>query len=303
MAFIQYVMQIMFAVMMVSMMAFMIPRGQASAARINEVLAINPEVTDPLNPKLLEPGPGLVEFSHVTFSYPGAEEPAIADVSFTMRPGETTAIIGGTGSGKTALVSLIPRFYDVDSGIIRVDGVDVRDMTQATLRNKIGYVPQRATLFTGSVADNIRYGNLEASDAMVRHAADVAQATNFVVEFPDQFDAIISQGGNNLSGGQKQRLCIARAIVRHPEIYIFDDSFSALDYRTDSDLRSALKEELNDATLLIVAQRVSTVKDADQIIVLEEGRVVGMGTHSELLQSSPVYKEIVASQLSQEEIA
>lgn len=303
MAFIQYVMQIMFAVMMVSMMAFMIPRGQASAARINEVLAINPEVTDPLNPQALGSERGVVEFQHVTFSYPGAEEPAIADVSFAMRPGEITAIIGGTGSGKTALISLIPRFYDVDSGSIRVDGVDVRDMTQATLRAKIGYVPQRATLFTGSVAENIRYGNNDASDAAVRHAADVAQATPFVLEFNGQFDAIIAQGGNNLSGGQKQRLCIARAIVRHPEIYIFDDSFSALDYRTDSDLRAALKKELKDSTLLIVAQRVSTVMDADQIIVLEEGRVVGVGTHSELLQSSPVYKEIVASQLSQEEIA
>lgn len=303
MAFIQYVMQIMFAVMMVSMMAFMIPRGQASAARINEVLDILPQVIDPETPMNPGRGGGLVEFEHVTFSYPGAEEPAIADVSFTMRPGETTAIIGGTGSGKTALISLIPRFYDIDSGSLRVDGIDVRQMTQDTLRAKIGYVPQRATLFTGTVSDNIRYGNEDASDALVRHAADVAQATEFVLEMHQGFDSIISQGGGNLSGGQKQRLCIARAIVRQPEIYIFDDSFSALDYRTDRDLRLALKQEVKGATVLIVAQRVSTVVDADQIIVLEEGRVVGMGTHSALLESSQVYQEIVASQLSEEEIA
>lgn len=303
MAFIQYVMQIMFAVMMVSMMAFMIPRGQASAARINEVLAIRPQVTDPDNP--LVPGQvrGLVEFQHVTFSYPGAEEPAIADVSFTMRPGETTAIIGGTGSGKTALVSLIPRFYDVDRGSVRVDGIDVRDMSQTALRAKIGFVPQRATLFTGSVTDNIRYGKEDASDAMVRHAADVAQATDFVLELPQGFPSMISQGGSNLSGGQRQRLSIARAIVRNPEIYIFDDSFSALDYRTERDLRHALKQELQGASLLIVAQRVSTVMEADQIIVLEEGRIVGVGTHAALLESSHVYKEIVASQRSEEETA
>ena len=303
MAFIQYVMQIMFAVMMVSMMAFMIPRGQASALRINEVLAMNPEITDPEHPATPGTTKGQIEFRHVTFNYPGAEEPALSDISFTANSGEITAIIGGTGAGKSTLLNLIPRFYDVTRGSILIDGVDVREMSQATLREKIGYVPSRAILFTGSITDNIRYGNDNASDEMVHHAADIAQATEFVKEMPSQFDSVISQGGVNLSGGQKQRLSIARALVKQAEIYLFDDSFSALDYKTDAMLRSALRHEVSTSTVIIVAQRVSTVMDADRILVLDDGKLVGIGTHRELLQTCPVYQEIVSSQLSPEEIA
>lgn len=303
MAFIQYVMQIMFAVMMVSMMAFMIPRGQASALRINEVLAMNPEITDPEHPASPNAETGHIEFRNVSFNYPGAEEPALSDISFTANSGEITAIIGGTGAGKSTLLNLIPRFYDVTSGSILIDGVDVRDMSQATLRAKIGYVPSRAILFTGSITDNIRYGNDNASEEMVHHAADIAQATEFVKEMPSQFDSVISQGGVNLSGGQKQRLSIARALVKQAEIYLFDDSFSALDYKTDAMLRSALRNEVSSSTVIIVAQRVSTVMDADRILVLDDGKLVGVGTHHELLETCPVYQEIVSSQLSPEEIA
>ena len=303
MAFIQYVMQIMFAVMMVSMMAFMIPRGQASALRINEVLAMNPEITDPEHPASPAAETGQVEFRHVSFNYPGAEEPALSDISFTANAGEITAIIGGTGAGKSTLLNLIPRFYDVTSGSIFIDGVDVRDTSQATLRAKIGYVPSRAILFTGSITDNIRYGNDNASEEMVHRAAEIAQATEFVKEMPSQFESVISQGGVNLSGGQKQRLSIARALVKQAEIYLFDDSFSALDYKTDAMLRSALRHEVSSATVIIVAQRVSTVMDADRILVLDDGKLVGIGTHHELLKNCPVYQEIVSSQLSPEEIA
>jgi ATP-binding cassette subfamily B protein len=244
-----------------------------------------------------------VEFHNVTFSYPGAEEPAIGDISFQARPGEVTAIIGGTGSGKSTLVSLIPRFYDVDSGRLLVDGVDVREVAQDQLRATIGFVPQRAVLFSGTVAENIRYGKEDASDEEVRHAADVAQASDFIAAMPNGFDAVIAQGGTNVSGGQKQRLSIARALVRRPEIYVFDDSFSALDYKTDARLRSALKQETDDATVLIVSQRVSTIMDSDQIIVLDEGHVAGIGRHRELMSTCEVYRDIVASQLSSEEIA
>ena len=303
MAFIQYVMQIMFAVMMVAMMAFMIPRGEASALRVNEVLAMTPEINDPADPRPAGSERAHLEFRNVTFQYPGAEEAALSDISFSARSGEITAIIGGTGAGKSTLLNLIPRFYDCSAGSIRVDGVDVRDMTQADLRRKIGYVPQRAVLFTGSVADNLRYGDSDASAAAVRNAAAVAQATEFVDAMEGGFDALLTQGGTNLSGGQKQRLSIARALVRRPEIYLFDDSFSALDYRTDAQLRAALRKEVAGATVLIVAQRVSTVVDADRILVLDEGRLVGTGTHRELMASCPVYREIVSSQLSPEEIA
>jgi ATP-binding cassette subfamily B multidrug efflux pump len=302
MAFIQYVTQIMFAVMMVSMMSFMIPRGQASALRINEVLALDPAIVDPEAPRPAAQG-GEVIFDHVTFFYPGAEEPALADVSFTARPGQTTAIIGGTGAGKSTLVSLIPRFYDVTHGSIRIDGVDVRDMTQEALRAKIGYVPSRAVLFSGSVADNIRYGDLQADAEAVRRAAETAQATEFIDAMPGGLEAMVAQGGMNLSGGQKQRLSIARALVRRADIYLFDDCFSALDYKTDAALRRALRREVAGATVILVAQRVSTVMDADQIIVLDEGRVAGIGPHRQLLDTCPVYREIVDSQLSPEEIA
>ncbi|PSR20623.1 MAG: multidrug ABC transporter ATP-binding protein [Sulfobacillus acidophilus] len=303
MAFIQYVMQIMFAVMMVSMMSFMIPRGQASALRINQVLSMDPEITDPTEPQEPDGAQGQIEFRHVTFNYPGAEEPAISDISFTARAGEITAIIGGTGAGKSTLLNLVPRFYDVTDGSILIDGVDVRQMSQATLRAKIGYVPQRAILFTGTISENIRYGNDEASDDLVQRAAEIAQATEFIREMPSQFESVISQGGVNLSGGQKQRLAIARALVKRPEIYLFDDSFSALDYKTDAQLRAALRHEIAQATVLIVAQRVSTVIDADRIVVLDEGQLVGVGSHHELLQTCPLYQEIVSSQLSPEEIA
>ena len=301
-AFLQYAMLILFALLMISMMFIMLPRAAASADRINEVLEIEPEIKDADQVKRADKQKGYVEFQNVTFSYPGAEEPALSHISFSAAPGEVTAIIGGTGSGKSTLVSLIPRFYDIDSGHLLVDGVDVREMAQEHLRSKMGFVPQKAVLFSGTVAENIRYGKEDATDEEVRHAADVAQATEFISEMKDGFDSIIAQGGTNVSGGQKQRLSIARALVRKPEIYVFDDTFSALDFKTDARLRAALKQETLDATVLIVAQRVNTVMDADQIIVLEEGRIAGIGTHRELMRSNEVYREIVSSQLSLEEI-
>ena len=299
-AFLQYAMQLLFALMMVTMMFIMLPRASASAVRINEVLAIDPEINDLPQTRRAEGERGHVEFRDVTFSYPGAEEPAIAGISFRAGPGEITAIIGGTGSGKSTLINLIPRFYDVDSGGVLVDGVDVRELAQEELRAKIGFVPQRAVLFSGTVASNIRYGDEMASDDEIRHAADVAQASEFITALPQGFDAPVAQGGTNLSGGQKQRLSIARALVRRPEIYVFDDSFSALDFRTDANLRAALRREVRDATVLIVAQRVSTVMDADRIVVLDEGRVAGIGTHRELMETCDVYREIVSSQLGVE---
>jgi ATP-binding cassette subfamily B protein len=302
-AFMQYAMQILFAMLMLSMMFIMLPRAAASATRINEALAIAPEIVDAANPQHAHDEAGYVEFDDVTFSYPGAEEPALSHVSFRARPGQVTAIIGGTGAGKSTLTALIPRFYDVDSGRVLVDGVDVRQLTQQELRARIGLVPQTAVIFSGAIAENIRYGNEGASDEAVRHAADVAQASEFIEELGDGIDSVIAQGGTNLSGGQKQRLSIARALVRKPEIYIFDDSFSALDYATDAKLRAALRQETTHSTVLIVAQRVSTIMDADQILVLDEGRMVDIGTHRELMERSEVYREIVLSQLSAEEVA
>lgn len=303
MAFLQYAMQIMFSLIMVSIMFVMIPRAEASAVRINEVLDTIPEINDPEYAKSGDNKKGFVEFKDVTFSYPGAEQPAISNISFSAKPGEVTAIIGGTGSGKSTLISLIPRFYDVESGSILVDGIDVREMSQESLRAKIGFVPQKAVLFTGSITDNIRYGKEDATEEEVKHAAEIAQATEFISNMKDGFDSEISQGGTNVSGGQKQRLSIARALVRRPEIYVFDDSFSALDFKTDAKLRAALKRETVESTVLIVAQRVSTVMDADRIIVLDEGEVAGIGSHKELLNTCQVYREIVLSQLSEEEIA
>src|SRR5579883_1509954 len=302
-AFLQYAMQILFSLLMVSMLFIMLPRAAASADRINEVLALEPGITDAKQVKEANEQRGSVEFVDVTFSYPGAEEPALSNISFSARPGQVTAIIGGTGAGKSTLVNLIPRFYDVDSGHVLVDGVDVREMAQEQLRAKIGFVPQKAVLFSGTVAQNIRYGKEDASDEEVRHAAEIAQATEFISEMPDGFDSVIAQGGINVSGGQKQRLSIARDLVRKPEIYVFDDSFSALDFKTDARLRAALRKETLHATVLIVSQRVSTVMDADQIIVLDEGHVAGIGTHQELMETCEVYREIVSSQLSMEEIA
>jgi ATP-binding cassette, subfamily B, multidrug efflux pump len=304
-ASLQYAMQILFAVFMVTAMFVMLPRASASAARINDVRDVVPEIVDPAKPAQpqLATKRGRVEFQNVTFQYPGAEEPALTGVSFTAHPGEVTAIIGGTGSGKSTLAGLIPRFYDVNHGRVLVDGVDVREMTQADLRARIGFVPQKAVLFTGSVAANIRYGREEASDEEVRHAATVAQAIEFVDAMPETFASPISQGGINLSGGQKQRLSIARAIVRKPDVYVFDDSFSALDFATDAKLRAALKSETSNATVFVVAQRISTVINADRIVVLDNGRVVDIGTHAELFEKSEIYREIVASQVSLEEVA
>lgn len=302
MAFLQYVMQIMFSLMMVSMMFVMLPRAMASVIRINEVLDTDPGIKDPLQGEA-PASKGHVEFQNVSFRYPGAELPVLANISFQARPGEVTAIIGGTGSGKSTLVNLIPRFYDVDSGSILVDGVDVRAMTQDGLRAKIGLVPQQAVLFTGTIAENIRYGKDDASDEDIIAAAKTSQALEFIESMPDGFESEVAQGGINLSGGQKQRLAIARALVRRPEIYIFDDSFSALDFRTDARLRKALKEETGEATVLIVAQRVTTVMDADRIIVLDQGAIAGIGSHDELMNNCGVYREIVLSQVSEEEIA
>lgn len=304
MSFIQYAMQILFSLIMVSMMFVMIPRASASAVRINEVLNMEPMIKDTSISKSSETNlKGYIEFQEVTFSYPGAEQPAIQNISFSANPGEVTAIIGGTGSGKSTLISLIPRFYDVESGRVLVDGIDVRNMTQEELRSRIGYVPQKAVLFTGTISENIRYGKEDATDEEVRHAAEVAQASGFISEMEQGYDSPIAQGGTNVSGGQKQRLSIARALVRRAEIYIFDDSFSALDFKTDAKLREALKQETQESTLIIVAQRVSTVMDADRIIVMDDGQIVGIGTHAELMENCGVYREIVYSQLSEEEIA
>ena len=303
-ASLQYAMQILFAVFMVTALFVMLPRAAASAARINEVLDLEPELVDPAASDRPPAAPrGQVEFQDVTFQYPGAEEPALTGVSFTAHPGEVTAIVGGTGSGKSTLVGLIPRFYDVNGGRVLLDGVDVRKLTQAELRARIGFVPQQATLFTGTVAANIRYGRQEATDEEVRRAAATAQALDFVEAMPQQFESPIAQAGINLSGGQKQRLAIARAVVRRPDVYVFDDSFSALDFATDARLRAALREETAAATVFVVAQRISTVINADRIIVLDEGRVVGIGTHAELLKTSEVYREIVSSQVSLDEVA
>lgn len=311
MAFIQYAWQIMFALIFASMMFVMIPRASASAARINAILDMVPDIVDPTSgdAKHVKKSTGAVNargqlaFNNVSFHYPGAEMPALTGITFEANPGEVTAIIGGTGSGKSTLINLIPRFYDVSGGSVTIGGVDIREMTQEELRAGIGLVPQKAVLFTGTIADNIRFGTDDATEDQIRHAAVVAQAYDFVSEMKDGFDSPIAQGGTNVSGGQKQRLSIARALVRKPSIYLFDDSFSALDFKTDAKLRAALRGETTDATVLIVAQRVSTVMDADRIIVLDDGEVSAIGTHRDLLQTSTVYREIVTSQLSEEEIA
>ena len=320
MASLQYAIQILFAVFMVTAVFVMLPRAAASAERINAALDVVPDVVDPLNVgsgvnvasafSRTENGEsgfsrtiGRVEFQNVTFQYPGAQEPAVSDVSFTALPGEVTAIIGGTGSGKSTLAGLIPRFYDVNAGRLLVDGVDVREMRQAGLRARIGYVPQKAVLFTGTVASNIRFGHDEATDDEMRHAASVAQAAEFIDQMKDGYDSPVSQGGINLSGGQKQRLAIARALSRRAPIYVFDDSFSALDFTTDARLRAALKADLAGATVVIVSQRIGTVMHADRIVVLDDGRVVGQGRHAELLETCEVYRQIAESQASLGEVA
>jgi ATP-binding cassette subfamily B multidrug efflux pump len=302
-AFIQYATQILFSLLMLVMLFIMVPRAQVSAVRINEVLETNLDILDPQETKLASSEKGFVEFKDVSFRYPGAEKPALTNITFSARPGEWTAIIGGTGSGKSTLVNLIMRFYDVESGSIFVDGVDVRAMSQKILRAKIGFVPQKTVLFSGTIAENIKYGKENATMEEIEHAAHVAQATEFILGIEAGFDHYIAQGGTNVSGGQKQRLSIARALIRKAEIYIFDDSFSALDFKTDARLRAALKPEMADATVFIIAQSISTVRDADRIIVLDAGQIAGMGTHEELINTCKVYGEIVASQLYGEELA
>ena len=303
MAFIQYTMQIIMSFLVIAMMSVMIPRASVSAGRICEVIETEPTIEDPKNAKEFSGNKkGVVEFKNVSFKYPDAEENILSDISFTAKPGETTAFIGSTGSGKSTLINLIPRFFDVTEGQILVDGADIREVTQKDLRDKIGYVPQKGILFTGTIASNLRYGNTNATDEQIREAAEIAQATEFIDSKPEGFDTEIAQGGTNVSGGQKQRLSIARAIAKNPEIYIFDDSFSALDLKTDAALRKALKKKTGDSTVLIVAQRISTILHAEQIIVLDEGRIVGKGTHEELLKNCEVYKQIALSQLSKEEL-
>ena len=303
MAFQQYVMQVMFAIVMSTMLFVMLPRASASAERVNEILDMDISIVDKTDIIPETTCKGCVEFKDVSFSYFGAQEPAIKGISLTAKPGEVTAIIGGTGSGKSTLVKLIPRFYDVTKGQVLVDGVDVKDFPQLALRERIGYVPQKINLMSGTIAKNVRYGKEDASDEQVREALQTVQASEFVDELLDGIESAVAQGGTNYSGGQKQRLCIARALVRKPEVYIFDDSFSALDFKTDAKLRRAMKGEMKDATVFIVAQRVSTVMNAERIIVLDDGKVVGQGKHKELLKTCTTYKEIVKSQLSLEEMA
>jgi ATP-binding cassette subfamily B multidrug efflux pump len=302
-AFLAYILQIMFAVMMAVFMVIFIPRAIASAVRLEAVLNTQPAITDPEQP--IEPAAvtGAVEFRDVTFGYPGGEKPVLHGLSFRLRPGATTAIIGGTGSGKTTLLNLIPRFFDVTDGTVAVNDVDVRRQRLDTLWSSIGLVPQQAYLFRGTIADNLRFGKDDATEEELWHALEVAQAKDFVAAMPEKLEAPVDQGGTNLSGGQRQRLAIARALVRRPPLYLFDDCFSALDAGTDARLRSALKPEARDAAVVIVAQRVSTILSADQIIVLDAGRIVGIGTHQELMSSTDAYREIVASQLGEEAVA
>ncbi len=303
-AFITYTMQIVMSFLMLSMVAVMLPRAGVAADRIDEVIKTPAAIHDPAAPKALPDGgtKGVVAFNDVSFRYPGSDEDALEHISFTAKPGQTTAIIGSTGCGKSTLLNLIPRFYDVSEGSVTIDGVDVRDMSQAQLHDQLGYVPQKGVLFSGTIDSNLKFGGDHITDADVRRAAEIAQAAEFISAKPEGYNAPIAQGGSNVSGGQKQRLSIARAIAKHPQIYLFDDSFSALDYKTDVALRRALKAQTDNATVIIVAQRISTVLHANQILVLDEGRIVGKGTHAQLMESCPEYQEIARSQLSQKEL-
>jgi ATP-binding cassette subfamily B protein len=304
MAFMQYTMQIIMSFMMMTMMFQIIPRASVSAKRILEVLDSEPAITDPDNPqKPREDQKGRIEFRNVSFRYRGADTDALTNISFVLEAGQTGAIIGPTGSGKTTITNLLLRFYDVDSGSIAVDGVDIREMTQEDLRSRLGFVPQKSVLLSGTVAFNLRYGKEDADDGEIKEAADIAQASDFVEAARDQYQSYLAQGGANVSGGQRQRLSIARALTKKPEIIVFDDSFSALDFRTDALLRRALREKRKGVTQLVIAQRVGTIMTADQIIVLDRGQIVGKGTHRELLKTCPEYYEIAVSQLPEEELA
>ena len=303
MAFIQYTMQIIMGFLMLCMISIMLPRAAVAADRVEEVLKSETIICDPERPEVLpEQGEGVLSFDHVSFKYPGADEDVLQDITFTARPGQTTAIIGSTGSGKSTLVNLIPRFYDVTEGKITLDGIDIRDIKQHDLREKLGYVPQKGVLFSGNIASNIMFGNQDGTEEEMKEAAEIAQATEFIETKPEGYESPIAQGGSNVSGGQKQRLSIARAIAKHPRVFIFDDSFSALDYKTDVTLRHALAEKTRESTVLIVAQRISTILHAEQILVLDDGKIVGKGTHAELLKNCEVYREIAESQLSRAEL-
>ncbi len=301
-AYLQYAMQVIMSFLFITMMFIMIPRAAVSAQRIGQVLDVEPTIEDSQKPQSLENHKGVVQFSNVSFAYPDAEEKTLENISFTAQPGKTTAIIGGTGSGKSTLISLIPRFYDVTEGEILLDGINIKDMTQHELRDQIGYVPQKGMLFSGTIATNLQYGKEDATAQEMLEAAETAQALDFISEKENGFDEEVSQGGTNVSGGQKQRLSIARALVKKPKIYIFDDSFSALDFKTDKALRDALKKKVGDSTIIIVAQRINTIIDADQILVMDEGKLAGIGSHEELMETCSVYKEIALSQLSEQEL-
>ncbi len=301
-AFIQYTMQIIMSFLMLTMISVMLPRASVAAKRIDEILKTDISIHDPATEEPANAAKGLLEFKEVSFRYPNAEEDVLSGISFTARPGETTAIIGSTGSGKSTLINLIPRFYDVTSGSILLDGINIMNMKQNTLRSKLGFVPQKGVLFTGTIESNIKFGDMSTDDEQMKKAARIAQAEEFITDKPEGYQTEIAQGGTNVSGGQKQRLSIARAIAKNPEVYIFDDSFSALDYKTDAKLRKTLKEELSGSTILIIAQRISTIMNAEQILVLDDGRIVGKGTHKELLKNCEVYQQIASSQLSKEEL-
>lgn len=302
-AFIQYAMQIVMSFLMISMISIMLPRASVSANRITEILEIEPSIKDKETTKKLDPSKkGLVEFKNVSFRYPDADTEILEDINFTAEPGKTTAIIGSTGSGKSTVVNLIPRFYDVTGGELLVDGVNVKDLSQKELRDAIGFVPQKGVLFSGTIESNIKYSDESMSDEKMIEAAEIAQATEFIEGKDDKYKSEIAQGGSNVSGGQKQRLSIARAVAKDPEIFVFDDSFSALDFKTDAALREALAQRTNNKTNIIVAQRISTILNADKIIVLDDGKIVGQGTHEELLENNETYREIALSQLSEEEL-
>lgn len=301
-AYLQYAMHVIMSFLYITMMFIMIPRAAVSAQRIGKVLDVEPTIEDPQKPEHLENVKGSVEFRNVSFAYPGADEKTLENINFKAEPGRTTAIIGGTGSGKSTLLSLIPRFYDATEGSVLIDDVDIRTITQRELRDQIGYIPQKGMLFSGTIASNMQYGKGDATYEQMAEAAETAQAMEFINEKEHGFNQEVAQGGGNVSGGQKQRLSIARALVKKPKIYLFDDSFSALDFKTDKALRDKLKETVGSSTIIIVAQRINTILDADQIIVLDEGHMAGIGTHSELMESCSVYKEIALSQLSEEEL-